>query len=242
MQFSTLAREVGLKEGAAWVLAEGADAAVMTRSIPMEKLLKDGLIAYAQNGEALRPEQGYPLRLILPGWEGNTHIKWLRRLELSDKPFMTREETSKYTDLLGERKSAPIQLRHGGEVGHHVPVRRDEASRSWFLQDYGASPGAGAAACSRSTYRSMAARPGIPRVATLCGADLHGAVPIPMVLERRAGAAAEPGTDETGYVQPTLKQLVAIRGSTDRSALSTISTPSRAGPSRADGSVSNVHA
>ena len=103
--FSTLAREVGLKDGAAWVLAEGADSAVMTRSIPFEKLLTDGLIAYAQNGEALRPEQGYPLRLILPGWEGNTHIKWLRRLELSDKPFMTREETSKYTDLLGNGKA-----------------------------------------------------------------------------------------------------------------------------------------
>jgi sulfane dehydrogenase subunit SoxC len=100
VQFSTIAREVGLKQGAAWALAEGADAAVMTRSIPLEKLLSDGIIAYAQNGEALRPEQGYPLRLILPGWEGNTHIKWLRRLELSDKPFMTREETSKYTDLL----------------------------------------------------------------------------------------------------------------------------------------------
>src|SRR6516162_5425607 len=52
-----------------------------------------------------RPEQGYPLRLILPGWEGNTHIKWLRRLELSDKPFMTREETSKYTDLMANGKA-----------------------------------------------------------------------------------------------------------------------------------------
>ena len=87
------------------MLAEGADAAVMTRSIPMEKMLKDGLIAYGQNGEALRPEQGYPLRLILPGYEGNTHIKWLRRLEISDKPFMTREETSKYTDLLANGKA-----------------------------------------------------------------------------------------------------------------------------------------
>src|SRR6185369_16582594 len=105
VQFSTIAREVGLKQGAAWALAEGADAAVMTRSIPLEKLLSDGIIAYAQNGEALRPEQGYPLRLILPGWEGNTHIKWLRRLELSDKPFMTREETSKYTDLLSNGKA-----------------------------------------------------------------------------------------------------------------------------------------
>jgi len=74
VQFADIAREVGLKDGGAWVLAEGADAAVMTRSIPLEKLLKDGILAYGQNGEAIRPEQGYPLRLILPGYEGNTHI------------------------------------------------------------------------------------------------------------------------------------------------------------------------
>ena len=108
--FSTLAREVGLKEGGTWVLAEGADAAVMTRSIPLEKLLKDGIIAYGQNGEAIRPEQGYPVRLLLPGYEGNTHIKWLRRLEVSDKPFMTREETSKYTDLMADGRARQFSL------------------------------------------------------------------------------------------------------------------------------------
>jgi sulfane dehydrogenase subunit SoxC len=100
--FSTLAREVGISPHAAWVLAEGADGAVMTRSIPLEKMMKDAILAYGQNGEAIRPEQGYPLRLLLPGYEGNTHIKWLRRLQVSDKPFMTREETSKYTDLMAD--------------------------------------------------------------------------------------------------------------------------------------------
>ena len=106
VQFATIAREVGLQDGAMWVLAEGSDAAVMTRSIPIEKMLKDALIVYGQNGEAIRPEQGYPLRLLLPGFEGNTHIKWLRRLDVSDKPFMTREETSKYTDLLASGRRA----------------------------------------------------------------------------------------------------------------------------------------
>ena len=110
MQFATIAREVGLKDGSAWVLAEGSDAAVMTRSIPMEKMLKDALLVYGQNGEALRPEQGYPLRLLLPGFEGNTHIKWLRRLDVSDKPFMTREETSKYTDLLANGKARQFSM------------------------------------------------------------------------------------------------------------------------------------
>ena len=99
---ATLFREVGVKPGATWFLAEGEDAAVMTRSIPLEKAWDDALIAYGQNGDALRPEQGYPARLLLPGWEGNTNVKWIRRIELADQPFMTREETSKYTDPLGD--------------------------------------------------------------------------------------------------------------------------------------------
>lgn len=108
--FSTLARAVNLDPNAEWVLAEGADAAVMTRSIPIDKLMTDGILAYGQNGEALRPEQGYPLRLLLPGYEGNTHIKWLRRLQVSDKPFMTREETSKYSDLYADGRAKLFTL------------------------------------------------------------------------------------------------------------------------------------
>lgn len=95
-----LLEEAGLKTAGKWVLAEGADAAAMTRSIPMEKALDDCLVAWMQNGEALRPEQGYPVRLVVPGWEGNMWVKWLRRLEVGDKPWEQREETSKYTDLL----------------------------------------------------------------------------------------------------------------------------------------------
>lgn len=108
--FSTLARAVNLDSQADWVLAEGADAAVMTRSIPMDKLMRDGMIVSGQNGEALRPEQGHPLRLLLPGYEGNTHNKWLRRLQVSDKPFMTREETSKYTDLYSDGRAKLFTL------------------------------------------------------------------------------------------------------------------------------------
>jgi sulfane dehydrogenase subunit SoxC len=77
----------------------------MTRSIPMEKALDDCMIAFAMNGEALRPEQGYPIRLVVPGWEGNMWVKWLRRLEVGDQPWQQREETSKYTDLLASGKA-----------------------------------------------------------------------------------------------------------------------------------------
>jgi sulfane dehydrogenase subunit SoxC len=96
----TVLSEAGIKPDAAWVLAEGSDAAAMTRSLPLAEVMKEALLCYAQNGEALRPEQGYPLRLVIPGWEGNTCIKWLRRLKLGTAPFMTREETSRYTDLM----------------------------------------------------------------------------------------------------------------------------------------------
>jgi sulfane dehydrogenase subunit SoxC len=95
-----LLREAGVRSEGRWLVAEGADACRMTRSVPLEKAMDDALIAFGQNGEALRPAQGYPLRLLLPGWEGNTSIKWLRRIQVVDQPYMTREETSKYTDLM----------------------------------------------------------------------------------------------------------------------------------------------
>lgn len=97
---ATLLREVGVRAEAKWMLAEGGDACLMTRSVPIAKALDDALIVWAQNGEPLRPAQGYPLRLLLPGWEGNINVKWIRRLELGTQPWMTRWETSKYTDPL----------------------------------------------------------------------------------------------------------------------------------------------
>jgi sulfane dehydrogenase subunit SoxC len=107
-----LLEEAGVKTNGKWVLAEGADASAMTRSIPIEKALDDCLVAFKMNGEALRPEQGYPVRLVVPGWEGNMWVKWLRRLEVGDEPWAQREETSKYTDLLetGRRAGTPGQM------------------------------------------------------------------------------------------------------------------------------------
>src|SRR5713101_2181084 len=97
---SVLLAEAGVRPGASWLVAEGADACRMARSIPPKKANDEVLVAFGQNGEALRPEQGYPLRLIIPGWEGNTNVKWLRRIRLVAQPDMTKDETSKYTDLM----------------------------------------------------------------------------------------------------------------------------------------------
>jgi len=95
-----LLQEAGLKNNAKWVIAEGADGGSHARSIPLSKLLDDAFIALYQNGERLRPEQGYPMRLFVPGWEGNTNVKWLHRLEISDQPAYTKDESGLYSDIL----------------------------------------------------------------------------------------------------------------------------------------------
>jgi sulfane dehydrogenase subunit SoxC len=100
VRLSTLLSEAGVSKDAKWVIAEGADAAAMSRSIPLEKCMDDAMIALFQNGEAIRPEQGFPMRLLLPGFEGNMNVKWLRRLNVIDVPVDARDETSHYTELM----------------------------------------------------------------------------------------------------------------------------------------------
>jgi len=95
----TVLEDIGLEKDAVWMMAEGSDNAGNPRTIPVEKALDDAMLVWGQNGEALRPEQGYPVRLLVPGWEGNLNTKWLKRLEFSDKPWHSKEETSKYTML-----------------------------------------------------------------------------------------------------------------------------------------------
>lgn len=102
----------GVDRRSLWMLAEGGDGAGVDRSIPLtDEILDDAFIAYGQNGEPLRPAHGYPLRLIMPGFEGNLHIKWLRRLKFGDRPWMTRWETDRYTQLRPDGKATQFQLR-----------------------------------------------------------------------------------------------------------------------------------
>ena len=93
-----LLNEAGIDPAGKWVLFEGADGSNHTRSIPLDKVMDDVLLVYAANGEMLRPENGYPLRAFIPGWEGNVSVKWLRRIKLSDQPWNFRSETARYTD------------------------------------------------------------------------------------------------------------------------------------------------
>jgi len=102
---SILLDEVGVDPDAQWILAEGGDAAAMSRSVPMAKAMDDAMIALYQNGERLRPDNGYPVRLFLPGYEGNMSVKWLRRIKVTTGATMTKDETSKYTELLADGTS-----------------------------------------------------------------------------------------------------------------------------------------
>jgi len=106
VKLSVLLEEAGIDlDKAKYIIAEGADGATMARTVPISRAMDDCMVAYMQNGEAIRPEQGYPLKLIVPGCEGNINIKWLRRLEVTDTPLFARDEVSKYTDLLADGKA-----------------------------------------------------------------------------------------------------------------------------------------
>ena len=105
VKLSVILDDLGLKPEAKWMLAEGSDGSEMSRTLPIEKVLDDVMIAYAQNGEAIRDEQGYPVRLLAPGWEANLCVKWLKRLEFGTEPWYAKEETSKYSALTASGKS-----------------------------------------------------------------------------------------------------------------------------------------
>ena len=211
VSLATLFREVGASPDATWFLAEGQDAAVMTRSVPMEKAWEDALIAYAQNGEALRPPQGYPARLLLPGWEGNSNVKWLRRLELADRPFMTREETSKYTDPLADGTARQFSFVFDARSIITSPAYPDAVEPGWIEIRGIAWSGRGAIArvdvSTDGGETWQAARLQEPVLRQAHTRFRH--------LWRWDGSETEimsRATDDTGYVQPTRADLRAARG------------------------------
>jgi sulfane dehydrogenase subunit SoxC len=99
VSLATLLQSAGLQAAATWIVAEGDDSPKLTKSIPIEKALEDVIVAYSQNGEAIRPENGYPLRLVVPGFEGLSNVKWLRRIKVVDEPYQARSESTGYSVL-----------------------------------------------------------------------------------------------------------------------------------------------
>ena len=209
---STILEQAGIKREAKWVLAEGADAAAMARSIPMDHALNDALVVYAQNGERLRPEQGYPLRLLVPGCEGNLSIKWLRRLKLGTRPWHTRDETSKYSDLMpdGTVRQFTLVMEAKSVItrpsGGHVLTERgfhEISGLAWSgrgrIQAVEVSVDGG-----RHWQPARLEEPVLAKALTRFRIGWHWRGG-PALLQSRA-------IDDTGYVQPTREQLIAVRG------------------------------
>lgn len=208
----TLLEHAGLDSKAKWVVAEGADGAGMNRSIPLEKCLDDVLVAYSQNGERLRPEQGYPIRLFVPGFEGNMSIKWLRRLHVTAEAGYTREETAKYTDLMADGKSRKFSFVMECKSIITSPSGTHRLSRKGTHEIRGiAWSGLGKVTAvdvsvdgGNTWYPAARQEPVLSKALTAFRApfDWNGEE---MVIMSRA-------MDETGYVQPSIAQLIAARG------------------------------
>ncbi len=208
---STLFREVGIKPGASWFLAEGSDAAVMTRSIPLGKGLRDGMLALGQNGEALRPEQGYPARLFLPGWEGNTSVKWIRRIEVTDRPYMTREETSRYTERVKDGKIRQFSFDMDARSIITYPTYPVSIEKGWVEIRGIAWTGRGKVQrVEISTDAGKKWQPATVQEPVLDKA--HTYFRYHWKWDGNPTEIASRVLDDTGYLQPTIRQLVDARG------------------------------
>lgn len=210
---ATLLQEVGVKPEGKWLLAEGADAAGMTRSHPIEKAMDDALIVFAQNGERLRPEQGYPVRLLLPGYEGNMSVKWLRRIKVGDKPFMTREETSKYTDLMPDGHSRQFTFTMQAKSVITSPAAGAMIKGGPGPVEITGLAWSGAGKVKRVDISVDGGRSW--RTASLNGPILSKAMTrfrMPWHWDGSPTIIASRVMDETDYVQPTRDALVSGRG------------------------------
>ena len=235
---AVLLEEAGVQREGRWLLAEGADAAAMSRSVPMAKAMDDAILALYQNGERLRPEQGYPVRLFLPGYEGNMSVKWLRRIKVTAEPTMTKDETSKYSDLQPNGRSLlftfPMEVKSvitspSGMQAMQGPGLYQISGLAW--SGFGRIRRVEVSADGGESWAEAALDgPVLPMCATRFRLPWRwdGS---PSVLMSRA-------VDETGAVQPTRAALMTARGAQFRYHYNAIQSWNVA----AAGAVSNVYA
>jgi sulfane dehydrogenase subunit SoxC len=204
--------EAGLRPEAKWLIAEGADAAALTRSIPIEKCLDDAMLVYSQNGERLRPQQGYPLRLLVPGFEGNMNVKWLRRLKAVTEPVYSREETSKYTDLMPDGKAREFTFYMEAKSIITRPSGGQTLKQKGFHEITGVAwSGHGkikrvdvSVDNGKNWQEAQLQAPVLTRALTRFR--------LPWQWDGQPAVIQSRAIDETGYVQPTFAELLAVRG------------------------------
>jgi sulfane dehydrogenase subunit SoxC len=209
---STLLDEAGVLPEAAWVAAVGADAASMGRSIPLTKALDDVMVALYQNGEAVRPGQGYPMRLFCPGWEGNVSVKWLTQIKVTQEPAQFRDETSKYTDTLQDRSSYQFTFPMGTKSLITSP------SGQMTLNQPGIYQITGIAWSGRGSIRQVEVSADGGKTwaeAAIQGHQLDRALTrftIPWEWDGGDAILQSRATDSRGNLQPTRNDVIASRG------------------------------
>jgi len=209
---STLLDECGVSPDAKWIIAEGADSGAMTRSIPIDKALDDTMIAIYQNGERLRPGQGYPMRLFTPGFEGNTSVKWLRSIHVSDRPAMSALETAKYTDVMPDGKALQFTLEQD------VKTIITRPSNAMSLKKHGLYEITGLAWSGKGKIARVEVS--VDGGMTWAEAALEGPIHskmltrfrIPWMWEGGPAVLQSRAIDEFGRVQPSRKSLINARG------------------------------
>jgi sulfane dehydrogenase subunit SoxC len=212
VKLSTLLEAVEMQPKASWMLAEGGDAAGLDRSVPLtDEVLNEAMVCYGQNGEALRPEQGYPLRLLLPGFEGNINVKWLRRLKVGTAPFMTRWETSKYTDLMPDGTAYQFSLVMEAKSVITSPSGQQQIQPGFREIQGLAWSGRGRIAtvevsvdAGRTWQPARLQEPILPKC--------HTRFRLPWRWDGGETIIQSRCTDESGYYQPSREALIKVRG------------------------------
>ncbi len=210
VRLSTLLAEAGVNREAKWVIAEGGDAAAMSRSIPLEKCMDDAMVALYQNGEAIRPEQGYPMRLLLPGFEGNMNVKWLRRLNVIDAPVDARDETSHYTELMPSGKARQFMFAMGAK-SIIIKPSFGMSMKGAGLYEISGLAWSGAGRVSKVEVSADGGKTWA--LAALTGPVLPKAVTtrfrLPWQWDGRPSTLMSRATDESGGTQPTRASWIA---------------------------------
>ena len=238
VSLATLLDEAGIADGATWVTSTGADGASMGRSIPLDKALRDVFIALYQNGEPIRPEQGYPMRLFVPGWEGNVSVKWLTQIKLADGPANFRDETSKYTDLLPDGTALQFTFPMGVKSIICSPSGQMSLQRHGLHEVTGLA-WSGSAAISRVEISADGGRSWADAHLESTGQDLAlTRFRIPWLWEGGPAVLQSRATDANGQVQPTRASLLANYNAVNRYHFNGIQSWSVS----AQGEVKNVYA
>jgi sulfane dehydrogenase subunit SoxC len=213
---SSLLEEAGIDPKAKWVVAEGADAPHLSRSVPVAKAMDDALVALYQNGERIMPGNGYPLRLVLPGWEGNMNIKFLRRLQLSELPNMSYYEARTYAPVLPSGKAYQFYFIQEVKsfITHPSPGLAMKGAGFYEISGFAYSGN------GRISKVMVSADGGKTWAQAALQEPIHSKAFTrfrapwrwdggPAVLQSRAW-------DESGYAQPTREQFVAVRGQAEK--------------------------